>query len=285
MKQRVLALEFIILIISCSTLIKGEDVRGQDLAILERYPKSERISFDYISQSDEYYKDIHTIGDTYYIDYRSSDNLDKLTNYYVRYFDVNNWEIIFYEKTSSGDKWIARKIDDINEYLAEVNTSIYDEEIMDSKISYRITIAQLAVDDLICSGKKLNDRIENIKAGLINEKRLVLLNDFFYFNKTELKPCAKELLKKLCIILNDDKKSLLKIIVHDDYGVMGVGGVSKSKVQANVIRDYILTIYPFLSNRITSDGKGNSELLYDNDTVIGRMKNRRVEFILSGREK
>lgn len=278
-KVKILCLIFVFIILQVHYLCgHQEEVRGEDLKMLERYPGAERIFFDYISEAEEYYKDVHTIGQTYYIEYRSVDNLDKVYEYYSRYFLINNWDIILKEKTNSGDKWILYKIDN-NEYLAEINTSIYDEEILDTKISYRVTVSRLPLSYSFCNEAGMNFDKNNIKDKLLVNGKVVIMNDFFNFNKTELKECAKFFLKSLGKVLIESK-GFLKILVYSDGVNPKKIELDRTQLQAAAIKDYLILIYPSLNKRIRAEGKGAIDFLYDNDTVDGRVKNRRIEFII-----
>lgn len=277
---RIFFLIFVLIVLQLHYLYaEQEEVRGEDLEVLKRYPKAKRISFDYISEADEYYKDIHTIGQTYYIEYRALDNLDKVYEYYNRYFLLNDWDIILGEKTNSGDKWILRKIDNNNEYLAEINTSIYDEEVLDTKINYRITISRLPLSDSFCYEAGMNFDRDNVRDRLLVTGKVIIMNDFFNFNKTDLKECAKVFLKALGKVLIE-AKGLLKILIYSDgVNPMNVD-IDRTRLQATAIKDYMILIYPSLNNRIRAEGMAAGELLYDNETVAGRAKNRRIEFII-----
>ena len=74
----------------------------------------------------------------------------------------------------------------------------------------------------------------------------------------------------------------IRIIENEANGGYAKGyALSRAKkiLLDNNIKNALINIYKISTNRLTSEGKGESEPVGDNNTTEGKAQNRRVEFV------
>lgn len=98
----------------------------------------------------------------------------------------------------------------------------------------------------------------------------------FAFNKSDLSPSAKSQLDSVMFKLQLADVVSIKVVGHTD----GVGSdeynQALSERRASSVAAYLLS-QGIAPSKLTSEGKGESQPVADNDTDEGRAKNRRVE--------
>jgi len=109
--------------------------------------------------------------------------------------------------------------------------------------------------------------------------KVVLKNVFFAFNKTKILPESDQALEDLYNFLVENPEIKIKITGHTD----NVGSVDSnqklSNERAKSVRNYIVE-KGIAADRISYEGKGETEPCDTNDTEEGRAANRRVEFTI-----
>ena len=98
----------------------------------------------------------------------------------------------------------------------------------------------------------------------------------FAFNKSDLTPSAQSQLDALMGKLQNADVVSIKVIGHTDSVGSDSYNQSLSERRASSVAAYLLS-QGLAPNKITSEGKGESQPVADNDTDEGRAKNRRVE--------
>jgi outer membrane protein OmpA-like peptidoglycan-associated protein len=109
------------------------------------------------------------------------------------------------------------------------------------------------------------------------QSEVITLSDvLFAFNQSELTPTAKSQLDALMSKFEDADVVSIKVVGHTD----GVGSAaynqSLSERRASSVAEYLLS-QGVAPNKVTSEGKGASQPIADNETEEGRAKNRRVD--------
>ncbi|PWK29961.1 OmpA family protein [Pseudomonas sp. OV226] len=101
-------------------------------------------------------------------------------------------------------------------------------------------------------------------------------NVLFAFNQSDLTPAAKSELDALMPKLQSADVVSIKVVGHTDGVGSDVYNQYLSERRATSVAAYLMD-QGLDPNKITSEGKGKSEPVADNDTDEGRAKNRRVE--------
>ncbi|KAA0963013.1 OmpA family protein [Pseudomonas sp. ANT_H12B] len=98
----------------------------------------------------------------------------------------------------------------------------------------------------------------------------------FAFNKSDLSPAAQSQLDSLMAKLQNADVVSIKVVGHTDSQGTDAYNQALSERRASSVAAYLLS-QGLASNKLTSEGKGESQPVADNETDEGRAQNRRVE--------
>lgn len=98
----------------------------------------------------------------------------------------------------------------------------------------------------------------------------------FAYNKSELTPAARTELDSLMPKLQSADVVSVKVVGHTDSQGSDAYNQKLSERRASSVAAYLLS-RGLAPNKLTSEGKGESQPVADNDTEEGRAQNRRVE--------
>jgi OmpA-OmpF porin, OOP family len=112
------------------------------------------------------------------------------------------------------------------------------------------------------------------------QSEVITLSDagdvLFAFNQSELTPAAQSKLDSLIPKLQSADVVSIKVIGHTDSIGSDTYNQALSERRASSVAAYLLS-QGVAPNKLTSEGKGQSEPVADNETEEGRATNRRVE--------
>ncbi|POA78808.1 OmpA family protein [Pseudomonas sp. DP16D-R1] len=112
------------------------------------------------------------------------------------------------------------------------------------------------------------------------QSEVITLSDagdvLFAFNQSELTPTAKSQLDSIMGKLEDADVVSIKVVGFTDSVGSDANNQALSQRRASSVAEYLLS-QGVAPNKITSEGKGESQPVADNETDEGRAKNRRVE--------
>jgi OOP family OmpA-OmpF porin len=112
------------------------------------------------------------------------------------------------------------------------------------------------------------------------QSEVITLSDagdvLFAFNQSELTPAAQSKLDSLMPKLQSADVVSVKVIGHTDSVGSDTYNQALSERRASSVATYLLS-QGLAPNKLTSEGKGQSQPVADNETEEGRAKNRRVE--------
>ena len=98
----------------------------------------------------------------------------------------------------------------------------------------------------------------------------------FAFNSADLTPSMQSKLDSVMGKLQDPSVASIKVVGHTDSVGSDEYNQELSQKRASSVAEYLLSQH-VAPNKVTSEGKGESEPVADNDTEEGRAQNRRVE--------
>ncbi|MFB5945434.1 OmpA family protein [Albibacterium profundi] len=101
----------------------------------------------------------------------------------------------------------------------------------------------------------------------------------FDFDKSDLKPVAKENIRKLVQSLNDNPDTDILVIGHTDNVGRASYNQGLSERRAASVKSYA-TAQGLSGSRIQTKGMGADEPIASNETDAGRAENRRVEIVI-----
>jgi outer membrane protein OmpA-like peptidoglycan-associated protein len=106
----------------------------------------------------------------------------------------------------------------------------------------------------------------------------------FAFDKSNLSNEAKQNLDKLVIVLENNPNTDIEVQGHTDSRGTLAYNQNLSEQRATTVASYLIG-KGIPRSRLTINGFGETLPKYVNDTVEGRDKNRRVEFLITANEK
>jgi outer membrane protein OmpA-like peptidoglycan-associated protein len=116
------------------------------------------------------------------------------------------------------------------------------------------------------------------KQKVLAYKELKIQNITFEINKNQLGSQGYAILDSIVNYLNFYPMAYLRIEGHTDNIGSNAFNKSLSLTRSNVCLDYLVS-KGILPNRLVIIGFGEDKPIFDNKTILGRQKNRRVEFI------
>ncbi|MGO4308295.1 OmpA family protein [Pseudomonas sp. KB_15] len=136
------------------------------------------------------------------------------------------------------------------------------------------TPANTRVDHHGCPVPQYPDSVKSEPA----QSEVITLSDdvLFAFNQSDLTPTAKSQLDALMSKFEDADVVSIKVVGHTDSVGSDAYNQSLSERRASSVAEYLLS-QGVAPNKVTSEGKGKSQPIADNETEQGRAKNRRVD--------
>lgn len=101
----------------------------------------------------------------------------------------------------------------------------------------------------------------------------------FDVNKDIIKKESFVIINQIGEALKTNPSLQIKIIGHTDADGKAADNLSLSKRRAEAVSSYLINNFGVDETRITTDGKGATMPVADNNTAEGKAKNRRVEFV------
>lgn len=132
------------------------------------------------------------------------------------------------------------------------------------------------VDTLQFVQDTLSIYLTPIKPGI----KVKIENLFFATNKTIILPESEQSMEELAAFLESNPTVTIHITGHTDAVGSDRANQILSEGRAKSVRNNLI-MRGVDGSRITTDGKGESEPVADNDTEEGRALNRRVEFVIT----
>jgi OmpA-OmpF porin, OOP family len=123
------------------------------------------------------------------------------------------------------------------------------------------------------------DATEDSRSVFLTDGKLISYGIYFDSGKDILKPQSYGAIKEIATILNENPTVKVLITGHTDSDGDDKINLDLSKRRAENVKKALVSEFKINADRITTDGKGESEPIADNITAENKAKNRRVEFI------
>ncbi len=117
------------------------------------------------------------------------------------------------------------------------------------------------------------------RSKLITEGRLTSNAILFEYASATLKGQSYGEIAKIAQVLKEHPEVRIQIIGHTDDDGPEATNINLSKERASAVRQALITAYGIDSDRMQTDGLGESQPVAPNNTGQGKALNRRVEFI------
>ncbi len=133
-------------------------------------------------------------------------------------------------------------------------------------------------EDIFISNIRLAEAGEDIRSQLEKNGKYTTNGILFASNSSTILPESAGIIKELAVVLQSNAKMKIKITGHTDSDGSTESNLTLSKQRATAVKEALTSKYSISSERLMTDGKGESEPVADNGTPLGKAQNRRVFF-------
>jgi OmpA-OmpF porin, OOP family len=129
------------------------------------------------------------------------------------------------------------------------------------------------------SNFKLAGGLPDVKSKLLTEGKLISTAITFDVNSDKIKSSSYGAIKEIAEALQSAPDVKIKITGHTDSDGDSKSNISLSLKRAAAVKNALSEVYGIDASRIQQvEGKGEDEPVADNNSPVGKAKNRRVEF-------
>lgn len=119
----------------------------------------------------------------------------------------------------------------------------------------------------------------DLRKKLLADGKISTNGILFDSGSANIQPQSMGIIRQIYQVLQQESTLKLKIAGHTDSDGDDGKNLELSKERAEAVKNALVTIYNVSSDKLTTEGKGESEPVGDNETAEGKSQNRRVEFI------
>jgi outer membrane protein OmpA-like peptidoglycan-associated protein len=120
---------------------------------------------------------------------------------------------------------------------------------------------------------------EDLRRKLLSEGKISTNGILFDSGSNNIKPESMGIIRQVSQVLQQESSMSLQIIGHTDADGSEDTNLKLSKDRAAAVKNALVTVYSIDENRLSIEGKGETEPVEDNTSPDGKSQNRRVEFI------
>ena len=121
--------------------------------------------------------------------------------------------------------------------------------------------------------------VTDTRSKLMSEGKYVTNGILFDTNSDQIKPESAGLMKEIAVALKENPDAKFKIIGHTDNQGSADANLALSKRRAESVKKSLEDDYGVKGSSLQTDGKGAAQPIAENESVIGKAQNRRVEFV------
>jgi outer membrane protein OmpA-like peptidoglycan-associated protein len=133
--------------------------------------------------------------------------------------------------------------------------------------------------DLFIGELRVAEGKPDTRSKLITEGKFVTRGITFDVGSATIKAESYPVIKDIAGVLAENPEVKIKIIGHTDSDGNPASNLELSKKRAAAVAESLQREFSIPSNRIITDGKGDTEPSEPNTTPQGKANNRRVEFV------
>ena len=119
----------------------------------------------------------------------------------------------------------------------------------------------------------------DLRRKLLADGKISTNGILFDSGSANIQPQSMGIIRQIYQVLQQDGNLKLNIVGHTDADGDDGTNLQLSEQRAEAVKNALVAIYNVSSDKLTTEGKGESEPVGDNDTESGKSQNRRVEFI------
>lgn len=168
--------------------------------------------------------------------------------------------------------WVNEvKYVDIPRFIQELNVLKY--------LKFHINNFKDGEERVFIKNLKVAEGGVDLRRKLLSEGKISTNGILFDSGSARIQPQSLGIIRQISQVLMQDENIKLLIVGHTDADGSDIANLKLSKERAKSVKQALIKIYNISSNRLTTDGKGETQPVGDNSTTDGKSQNRRVEFI------
>jgi OOP family OmpA-OmpF porin len=156
---------------------------------------------------------------------------------------------------------------------------IFDLQTADEKFlpnQFGFNFGSVGGSDIYVSNFRIAKDVPDTRAKF--EEGKLVSNLLFYTGTSKLKPESMGALLDVSKVLKE-VTTPAKIIGHTDADGADDANIKLSQQRADAVKDILVNQYGIEESKLTTEGRGETQPLADNNNAEGKAQNRRVEFI------
>lgn len=134
-------------------------------------------------------------------------------------------------------------------------------------------------EQIFISNLKVAEGGVDLRRKLISEGKVSTNGILFDVGSANIQPQSMGIILQISQVLKQETAMKLNIVGHTDSDGSDESNLKLSKERAEAVKNALVSVYGISSDRLSSEGKGESTPVEDNSTPAGKAQNRRVEFI------
>ncbi|WP_418501421.1 OmpA family protein [Flagellimonas sp.] len=134
-------------------------------------------------------------------------------------------------------------------------------------------------EQIFISNLKVAEGGVDLRRKLISEGKVSTNGILFDVGSANIQPQSMGIILQISQVLKQETAMKLNIVGHTDSDGSDESNLKLSKERAEAVKNALVSVYGIFSDRLSSEGKGESTPVEDNSTPAGKAQNRRVEFI------
>ncbi|MEO1032710.1 MAG: OmpA family protein [Bacteroidota bacterium] len=148
-----------------------------------------------------------------------------------------------------------------------------------STIKFNLLGMRDGTDRLFISNLKVAEGGVDLRRKLMAEGRISTNGILFDSGSANIQPRSLGIVRQISQVLMQDQNIKLNIIGHTDSDGSDDVNLKLSKERADAVKEALVNLYNISKDRLTTEGKGETQPVGDNTTTDGKAQNRRVEFV------
>ncbi|MFD2099584.1 OmpA family protein [Flagellimonas iocasae] len=148
-----------------------------------------------------------------------------------------------------------------------------------STLKFNVNGLKDGKEKIFISNLKVAEGGVDLRRKLLAEGKVSTNGILFDVGSANLQPQSMGVILQISQVLAQEPSMKLKIVGHTDADGSDENNLKLSKSRAESVKNALVSVYGVSADRLSSEGKGESEPVADNGTPDGKAQNRRVEFI------
>lgn len=120
---------------------------------------------------------------------------------------------------------------------------------------------------------------QDLRRELLSKGKISTNGILFDSGSANIQPQSFGIIRQISQVLLQDDTIKLNIVGHTDSDGNDDANLKLSKARAEAVKNALIQVYSISTDRLQTDGKGETTPIGDNNTPNGKAQNRRVEFI------